>query len=139
MQNDTDKKKYWDGGKNKAVRLWFYCQRGLDFFNAFRYILMAIFGAYVLLKLDNPWLMVLMFLVAVPVLIFAGWCHVHQMAATINFLDVEFGSSWTKYGYSLSERSVRALEEINENLKNIKKYESKKYSENLKNIVDKKI
>ena len=41
---------YWNGSKNRVVRWYFYCQRGLALFNEFRYLIMLIFGAYMLLK-----------------------------------------------------------------------------------------
>lgn len=109
----TNNAKHWDGAKNKAVRLYFYSQRGLGLFNEFRYLFMLIFGVYLTCKMTNPLWMVLMFLIACPVLIVAGWIQVHKMAATINWLDIEFGSYWSRYSFELQERQVNALESIN--------------------------
>lgn len=113
MRNqETDRKQNWDGAKNKSVRMYFYCQRGLALINEFRYVIMTIFGVYMLLKLNNPWIMVAMFVVIVPILIVLGWMQVHHMAKVMNWLDVEFASFWSRYGFELSERSVKALESI---------------------------
>ncbi len=119
MRNiDTDKRQNWDGGKNRSIRLYFYCQRGLALINEFRYVIMTIFGLYMLLKLDNPLIMVVMFLIIVPVLIVLGWFQVHHMAKVMNWLDVEFASFWSRYGFELQERQVKALEEINSKIEN---------------------
>ena len=104
---------YWDGSKNKAIRWYFYSQRGLALFNEFRYLLMLIFGLYVLLKIQNPVWLVVMFLGCVPILVVCGWFQVNHMAKVINWLDVKYGSHWTLKSMEWQERSVKALEEIN--------------------------
>ena len=109
-------KKHWDGPFNKAVRLYFYSQRGLAMLNEFRYLFMLIFGVYYTLKLTNPFWLVGMFLISVPLLIIAGWFNVHRYSAIVDWLNVQFATYWAKYGYSLSERSVKALEEINQKI-----------------------
>lgn len=109
--------RHWDGTKNKVVRYYFYSKRGLELFNEFRYLLMLIFGAYVMLKLTNPFYLLLMFVVSLPVLIFFGWLQVHHMAKIINWLDIEFASYWSRYSFELQERQVKATEEMNENIK----------------------
>lgn len=110
-------KKYWDGKKNKAIRLYFYSQRGLALFNEFRYVFMLIFGVYVVFKMSNPLWLVAMFLVVAPLLIVCGWFQVHHMAKTINWLDVEFASYWSRYSFELQEKQVKELEEIRTCLK----------------------
>ena len=113
MQNhDENRKQYWDGKKNKIIRLYFYTQRGLLLFNEFRYVFMLIFGLYVVLKLSNPIWFLIMFAIIIPVLIVAGWMQVHHMARVINWLDVEFASFWTRYGYELQERQNKILNQI---------------------------
>jgi hypothetical protein len=105
--------RHWDGTKNKIVRYYFYSQRGLALFNEFRYLFMLLFGIYVLLKLQNPIWLLVMFLTALPLLIGFGWLQVHHMAKIINWLDVEFASYWSRYSFELQERQVKAIEEIN--------------------------
>lgn len=111
------KEKNWDGTKNKLIRMYFYQQRGLGLFNEFRYLLMLIFGAYVLLKLNNPIFLILMFLVSLPIITVIGYFQVHHMAKVINWLDVEFASYWSRYSFELSERNVKALESIEKKIK----------------------
>ena len=114
--NDINKEKHWDGSKNKAIRLYFYQQRGLALFNELRYLILAIFGIYVLLKLSNPLWLLIMFVISVPILIFVGWLQVHHMAPVINWLDVTYGSYWTKKSMEWQERQVKALESIDEKM-----------------------
>lgn len=115
---DIKKEKYMHGIKNKSVKMYFYTQRGLGLFNEFRYVFMVIFGIYMMLKMSNPWIMLIMFLVTVPILIIAGWFQVHHMAKVMNFLDVEFASYWTRYGYELQEQNLDTLNKIKESLSN---------------------
>lgn len=111
-----NKKLYWDGKTNKAIRFYFYSQRGLALFNEFRYLFMVIFGVYVILKLNNPLLFVLMFLISIPILCFFGWLAVHKIAKVIDWLNIEFSTHWGRYGYELQERQNRILEEIRDKL-----------------------
>jgi hypothetical protein len=118
MKNHSDyKKENWDGKKNKAIRWYFYSQRGLALFNEFRYLFMLIFGVYVLMKMTNPIWLLIMFLVSFPILCLAGWFQVHHMARVINWLDIEFASFWSRYSFELQERQVKALEDINNKVK----------------------
>lgn len=112
MEKNKNREAYWDGAKNKAIRMYFYTQRGLALFNEFRYLAMLIFGVYVVMKLSNPIWLGVMFLIAVPLLIVFGWMQVHHMAKTINWLDVEFASHWTRYSFELQEKIVKNLEAI---------------------------
>jgi hypothetical protein len=127
MKNhEENKKEYWDGNRNKAIRYYFYAQRGLALFNEFRYLIMIIFGAYLVMKLNNPIWMVLMFSVCIPVLCLVGWMQVHKMAKVMNWLDVEFASFWSRYSFELSERSVKAIEEINKAVQDVHKAEQRR-------------
>ena len=103
---------YWNGTRNKAIRYFYYSQRGLDLFNQFRYLLMAIFGVYLLLKLSNPLWLLAMFAISFPLLVLAGYYQVHHMSKVIDWLNTEFATYWSRYSFSLSERSVKALESI---------------------------
>jgi hypothetical protein len=109
--------KHWHGTKNKAIRWYFYSQRGLALFNEFRYVLMLIFGAYVLLKLDNPIWLVIMFLTSLPILVAVGWYQTHHMAKVMDWLGTQFASYWGRYSFDLQERQVKAIETILEEIK----------------------
>lgn len=117
IEMPNEKKLYWDGNKNKSIRIYFYSQRGLALFNEFRYLFMLIFGLYMLMKLSNPIWLAVMFFIASPVLVIFGWFQVHHMAKVINYLDVEFATFWTRYSFDLQKRTVTALEDINGKIK----------------------
>lgn len=121
-----DKKMYWDGGSNKAIRYYFYSQRGLALFNEFRYLFMIIFGAYVLMKLNNPVWLLVMFVISCPLLCLFGWLQVHKMAKVMDWLNVEFSTFWTRYSFDLQERQVKAVEEINHAVKEVRINESRR-------------
>lgn len=104
--------KFWDGTKNKLIRFYYYTQRGLALLNEFRYIVMVILATYALLKLKNPWIMVGMFVVCIPVLIVLGWFGVHHMAKVIEYLNVQFSTHWNRYNVKLSEDRNKLLQEI---------------------------
>jgi hypothetical protein len=114
-----NKSAYWDGPKNKSIRYFYYSQRGLDTFNQFRYLLMAIFGLYLLLKLSNPLWLVLMFCVSLPALIFVGYVTVHHINKVVDWLNIEFATYWTRYSFDLQERQVKAVESIDDKIKNV--------------------
>ena len=115
----NDKKQYWDGKANKVIRYYFYSQRGLALFNEFRYLFMVIFGAYVLMKLSNPWWLVVMFVISFPLLCLFGWLQVHRMAKVMDWLNIEFSTFWSRYSFDLQERQVKAVEEINNAVKEV--------------------
>lgn len=115
--NEEHNKSYWKGGKNKAIRWYFYSQRGLALFNEFRYLVMLIFGIYYTLKLTNPIWLVIMLFVSVPALIFIGYISVHHVGKVVDFLNVQFSTHWAKYSITLQEKQISVLENINRKIK----------------------
>lgn len=104
-------KEYWDGNKNKAIRYYFYCQRGLDLFNNFRYVIMAIFGVYYTLKLHNSWWLLIMFFLSIPFLMYIGYWSVHHVGKVIDWLNVKFSTHYSLY-------QIKLLEEIRDGINN---------------------
>lgn len=107
---------YWTGTRNKFIRYYFYCQRGLDLFNNFRYVIMAIFGVYYTLKLKNPAMLLLMAGISIPMLMFIGYYSVHHVGKVIDWLSVKFSTHYGKYTYELMEEQLDNLKAINEKL-----------------------
>ena len=105
-------KELWYGPKQRAVRYYYYVRKGLDFFNAFRYVIMSIFGLYYLLKFTNPLMFPVMFLVCIPVLFIVGYCDVHHMNKITEYIAVQFASHWARYGVDLQEQRNDLLKEI---------------------------
>jgi hypothetical protein len=118
MYNDpTNKAKYWDGWKNRCIRYYFYIVKGLDMFNSFRYLLMAIFALYYMLKLSNPFFFVIFFAISCFGLGFVGYLTVHHVGKVIDFLGVQFATHWTRYSFDLQERTLKAMEKLAEDKK----------------------
>ena len=110
--------KFWNGRKNKSIRYYFYMQQGLLLLNEFRYLIMAVFAVYLTFKLENPLFLPLMFLVALPVLVFLGYLSVHHIAKVIEYLNIQYSTHWSRYGIDLQEKRNKSLEEINAKLGN---------------------
>jgi len=104
---------YYSGVKNRLVRYYFYVQRGLALLNEARYLVMAILAVYYALKLTNPWILVAMFAVSVPVLVIFGYVAVHHMGKTLDFLNVEHATHWSRYNYTLLEQIRDELRKSN--------------------------
>ena len=105
----VNKNDYWNGNQNKVIRYYFYIQKGLALLNELRYLIMAIFALYMILKLDNIFLMPLMFLIALPVLIFLGWLDVHHMAKVREFLNIKYSTHYSKRNFDLQEQRNKIL------------------------------
>jgi len=101
---------YWSGNKNKSIRYYFYLTRGLDIFNNFRYVIMAIIGVYVLLKFTQPILLLVMFAISIPILLVMGYYSVHHIGRVIDWLNVKFSTHYGAY-------QIKLLEEIRDALK----------------------
>jgi len=113
MPNLKDKN-YYRGFWNIMIRYYFYMMRGVALLNEFRYLVMAIIAVYAILKLDNFWLMPIMFTVSIPVLMFLGWLSVHHINKVIEFLNVEHATHWSRYQFKLLEDIRDLLKEIKE-------------------------
>lgn len=116
MLSVSEYREHWQGLRNRVVRYYFYVQRGLALLNEFRYLIMAILAVYALLDMKSPWLMMVMFVVAVPILLVLGWMYTYKMAKTMDFLNVKFSTHYSKYNIELQERQTEALETLCKNI-----------------------
>ena len=107
----------WTGTKNKLIRYYFYCNRGLDVFNNFRYVIMAVFGIYYTLHLHQPLWLIGMIIISVPILTIIGYYSVHHIGKVIDWLNIKFSSHYGKYTYELMENQLSELKEITRELK----------------------
>lgn len=117
---DDNKKKYWNGTKNKIIRHYFYIQNGLLLFNEFRYLFAGIMLIYYALKLSKLVIIPIMFIVCSALLDIAGWYYVHHMKKVTEYLGIQFATHWARYQFELQEKQIKLLEEINEKLKDKK-------------------
>lgn len=104
------------GLKRETVKYYFYLQQGLAFFNEFRYLIMGILSIYVILKIKNPLLIPLMFIIAVPVLIFFGWVSINHVKKIIDYFNVIKATTYGKYGVDLQEEQLKVLRKIEKEL-----------------------
>ncbi len=110
--------KYLPGIFNRAMRYWFYLNRGVDVLNTFRNLLLGIFAAYFALKLENPWWLVAMFVPSTIALLVFGYMQTHYISKVTEWLGMRFGSHYGLRNYNLQEENVRLLTEIRDALKN---------------------
>lgn len=101
---------HWTGTKNKLIRYYFYCNKGLDTFNQFRYVIMAVFGIYYTLHLHAPILLLVMLAVSIPILTIIGYYCVHHINKVTDYLNTQFG---TYYGIM----QIDLLKEIRDAIK----------------------
>ena len=101
-----------EGLKKEAVKHYFYINEGLTFCNSFRYLIMSILAIYAILKMENPWLMPLMFFVSLPVLDVLGWMNVNHVKKIIDYFRIKRATTYGKYGYELQEQQLKVLLEI---------------------------
>jgi len=117
---DHRSKEYWIGPKNKAIRYYYYAKKGLELMNEFRYLIMAVFAMYYTLRINNIFLIPIMFFMAIPVLVFLGWLSVHHMQKVMEWINVRFSTHWSMYSYKLSEDRNITLKEIQDDIKKIR-------------------
>jgi hypothetical protein len=112
--DSENRQKYWDGPGNKAIRYYFYIQRGLGFLNEFRNLIMGILGIYFVLKMNNPIILIIMFILSIPVLILIGWLSVHKISKVTEFLNIEYSTYWSRHQFEIWEDMLKHLETIAE-------------------------
>jgi len=108
---------YWKGGKNKTIRYYFYVQQGLALLNEFRYLIMSVLAIYALLKLEDWWMMPIMFFTALPFLCMLGWVSVHHVQKVMEWLNIKYTTHYSLYNIELQEQQLQILQEIRECLK----------------------
>ncbi len=114
---------YFPGLQNGAIRAYFYLNKGLDILNQFHNLFLGILGLYFVLKLNNPLMMVVIFLLAMPLLALAGWYNTHHMSKVMEWLSIRFGSHYSVRQFDLQQRQCDALEEIRDTLIHLKSTE----------------
>jgi len=117
IDTPENRKLYWDGRFNHGVRLWLYCNRGLDIFNQARYLIMAIVALYYMMKLNNLWLIPLMFAVCIPILCVAGWFQIHKLGKVMDWLSIRFSTHYGMYNINLQEEIRDHLKKLAEDRK----------------------
>lgn len=114
------KKTYDKGIVNHGVRAWYYLQKGLDLVNQFKYLVAGIFAVYYTLKLDDPLVLIILFVVSIPLLIGAGYFHTFKMAKALEWTNMVFSSYFGRYQVDLNEKNTANTTEIASLLRDIK-------------------
>lgn len=103
--------------KENLIRIYFYVTSGQSVIDKFRYLIMGIFTLYIMLKLNNPWYLVVMFCVSVPVLFVLGYCNVHHISKLSELLSVKYGTHYGIRQFEMVEEQVKLLKEIRDAVK----------------------
>lgn len=110
------KEEYLEGNVNLLKRGYFYLSNGLAVVNEFRNLILGIFGIYITLKLENPFIMVFLFVGSIAVLIPAGYVMVHHVSKVKEWLSVKYGSHYQIQNFDYVKAQYELLKEINDNL-----------------------
>lgn len=118
-------KTYDKGILNHCVRIWFYLKAGLNIINEFKYLVAGILALYYTLKLDSHMILLGIFAVSIPALIFIGWFYTFKMAKALEWTGFMFSSYFGRYNVDLNEntadntaKTVKLLEELLQEIKN---------------------
>ena len=103
---------YLTGRKNKLIRYYFYLQNGLAIVNEFRNLILGIFAGYFALKLDNPLILVFMFVGAIIILIPTGYYRVHHISKVSEWLNTKFGSHYAIKNFDYVKAQYELLKNI---------------------------
>lgn len=112
IKKDYCLKEYWEGRQNKMIRWWVYLMRGLTMCNEFKYVLAAIISGYVILKLTQPILMIIVGIASLPLLIILGRWQLRKASKVEQWIGVEHGSVLRWNSYNLQVKTLEMLEEI---------------------------
>lgn len=119
MEHDDKNPQYWNGAENRAIRHGFYCLKGVDIFNMVRNPIWTILGIYAILKLDNPWWIVVMTVPSIIVFWLAGYLWVHRVGRVFDYLTVRFSTHYAKKQFDIFEGMLKELRDMNAKEKNV--------------------
>lgn len=114
------KEEYLEGNVNLLKRAYFYLSNGLAVVNEFRNLLLGIFGIYITLKLENPFIMVVLFAICLLILIPTGYVRVHHVSKVMEWLNVKYGSHYQIQNFDYVKAQYELLKEINDKLDKLK-------------------
>ncbi len=119
MYNDIEQydDKYLPGLHNRLMRYYFYLNGGVNILNQFRNLFLGIFAIYFALKLDNPWLLIAMFLPSLVVLLLVGFYSTHYLSKTQEWLGIRFSTHYARRQFDFTQEQNELLKEIRDHLK----------------------
>lgn len=116
----------FDGLENRLIRYYKYCTAGVDLIAQFKNLFLMIFGAYFLLKLDNPWLLVIAFIISLITSAILGWYRMMRMDKAIEWLTMKFSTHYGIKNFDYQENNNILLREIKFILKEMLYNDNKK-------------
>lgn len=124
---------YLKGTKNKLIRYYFYLQNGLAIVNEFRNLILGIFAGYFALKLDNPLILVFMFVGAIIILIPTGYYRVHHISKVSEWLNTKYGSHYAIKNFDYVKAQYELLQNIFVEMKKMR-YNADTLQSNINNM-----
>lgn len=114
MEDFKDPKdhEYWNGPKNKTIRYWFYINRGMDWVNQFRNLVICIVALYIALKLKNPIWLAAMLGISMPLLGMIGYIQVHYIGKVLDWLNVRFSTHYSLETFKLQQEIRDAVQKM---------------------------
>lgn len=107
---------YMHGLENRGIRYYYYVNNGLSILNQFRNLVLGIFALYVVLKLENPFIMVVMFVVSVPILAAVGYFEIHRMSKVMEWIGLRFSSHYAIRQFNYNQAQYEELVKIHATL-----------------------
>lgn len=104
------REKYYNGFRNKAIRIYYYLDRGLDLMNQFKYLVAGILAFYYFLKVDSIKIMLFMFIGAIPILIGGGYLWTRHGLKVIEYLNLKLATHFGQYGIRLQEKQNESMD-----------------------------
>ncbi len=108
--------RYMRGVENKAIRYYYYLNSGLGILNQFRNLVFGVFALYVMLHLSNPFLIVVMFMVACPLLMVIGYYDIHTMSKVMEWIGIRFSSHYAIRQFNYQHGIYETLQDIKKNM-----------------------
>jgi len=106
------RKRYLEGRKNAVVKVYFYIERGLQLVNDFKYVIAGVLALYFAINLDNIIFIPITFFVALPILWLIGYIWITYAVKSMEWINIEHATFWTRYNYSLQEKQLEFLEKL---------------------------
>lgn len=116
MDNPHDHE-YWTGVKNRTIRHWFYVNRGMDWVNQFRNLVICIVAIYIALKLKNPIWLIGMLTISLPILGVIGFIQVHYIGKVLDWLNVRFSTHYSLETFKIQEEIRDAVQKMAKGVK----------------------
>lgn len=121
---NAEDQRFLYGTHNKAIRFYYYIEKGLEILNAFRNLFLGLLALYVALKLTNVIWILVMFIPSVFILGIVGRYNVHKLSKMKEWLNLRFSTHYGIKSFNYTEEQNQLLKDIRDLL--IKQNEQKK-------------